>query len=174
MFYDYYCAHRFSATTWKGDIWFWLSVMVMCCFSLTGQTWPFTWWSALLTAPPSGSPPQHCSVFWSRTTSRCSSHSLVWSCPSLAQSSHQHSWNSCCRMRLQVNEWMHACTFNLWNFIAWKLQLRLLCLVNRSGPDHLGASQGGQPRSREVSRFRSLDFFKCMNRAVFILRSSTC
>lgn len=80
-----------------------------CVASLSGQMWPFTWWSALLTAPPSGSPPQHCSVFWSRTTSRCSSHSLVWSCPSLAQSSHRHSSNSCCRTHLQVNEWMPAC-----------------------------------------------------------------
>lgn len=87
-----------------------LNISVLACHShvsrlslfLAGRRSSFTWWSAPPTAPPSASLPPRSPVFWSRTTSRRSSRSSACSCPSLAQSSRQHSSSSCCRTRQQV------------------------------------------------------------------------
>lgn len=50
-------------------------------------------------------------------------------------------------MPLQVSD-LHA--FRLSEFHSWKWHLRSICPVNRGGPNHLGAGQGGQSWSREV------------------------
>lgn len=116
-------------------------------FFFAGQRWLYIWWSVLLTAHPRGSLPPHSSVIWSRPISKPSSHRSEWSCLPHAQSSPQHSSSSCCRMHQQVSAQTHACVTASFQHT---LNLSWFCLC-RSGPNHLGASQGRQPRSWEVS-----------------------
>lgn len=126
---------------------------LLCHFFIyVGQRWLFIWWSVLLMACPSGSLPPHSSVIWSRATSKPSSHRSEWSCLPHAQNSPRHSSNSSCRTHQQVSARTYACAF-----VSLRFQQMLspwwFCLC-RSGPNHLGAGQGRQPRSWEVSWWR--------------------
>lgn len=117
----------------------------LCVLCLSGQRWSFTWWSALLMAPLSGFLPPHSSVIWSRPTLKSSSHKLELPCPSHAQSSLQHSSNTCCKMLLQVNACLCQPLAN--STTCWECDLMcwmmLLPPLTRCWPHHLGAGQGG-------------------------------
>lgn len=128
MFYDCYCAYRYSATTWKGDIWFWLSVTIMCCLSLRTDVTIY-----LVERSPNGTskriPATTLFSFLEQNNIKVQLTQLgvVMSVTRTELSPAQ------LKQLLQnapAGEWLHACMFNLWSFIAWKIATENCCVLS--------------------------------------------